>query len=163
MIRITTLLWVALLVVAGGTVMHVSYQVRQVERHLSQLNRDTRQEQDKLRILSAEWNTLNDPHRIDELSKRYLTLEPTPIARVVSLDQIPMKLTDEQVAALAAATAGKGRKTPPAVAASAAAKKPEILIKAPGPRVVAQPVPIKAQQPAPDSVGLLLARMEKHE
>jgi cell division protein FtsL len=162
MIRITTLLWVALLMVAGGTVMHVSYQVRQVERHLSQLNRDTRQEQDKLRILSAEWNTLNDPHRIDELSKRYLTLQPTPIARVVSLDQVPMKLSDDQIARLAAATPPKGAKGPAANATPAAtAKKPEILIKAPAQRAVAQPIRVA---PAPqDSVGLLLARMEKHE
>jgi len=156
MIRITTLLWVALLVIAGGTVMHVSYQVRQVERHLSQLNRDTRQEQDKLRILSAEWDTLNDPHRIDELSKRYLTLEPTPIARVVALDQIPMKLSDDQIAKLAVPQ-GKTAK-----ATATAARKPEILIKAPAPKAVAQPLPVKAVQPQ-DSVGLLLARMEKHE
>jgi cell division protein FtsL len=159
MIRITTLLWVALLVVAGGTVMHVSYQVRQVERHLSQLNRDTRQEQDRLRILSAEWNSLNDPHRIDELSKRYLTLEPTPIARVVALDQVPMKLSDDQIARLVAAP-GKGAKGPAATAA--AAKKPEILIKAPAQRAVAQPISVVAAKPQ-DSVGLLLARMEKHE
>jgi cell division protein FtsL len=156
MIRITTLLWVALLIVAGGTVMHVSYQVRQVERHLSELNRDTRQEQDNLRILSAEWDTLNDPHRIDELSKRYLNLEPTPIARVVSLDQIPMKLSDDQIAKLA---------TPPArtAKATAAARKPEILIKAPAARAVARPVPVRVPQPAEDGVGLILARMEKHE
>ena len=158
MIRITTLLWVALLMVAGGTVMHVSYQVRQVERHLSQLNRDTRQEQDKLRILSAEWDTLNDPHRIDELSKRYLSLEPTPIGRVVSLDQIPMKLSDDQIAKLATPQA----KTAKATTAASAAKKPEILIKAPAQRAVVQPIPVKAAQPQ-DSVGLLLARMEKHE
>jgi cell division protein FtsL len=151
MIRITTLLWVALLMVAGGTVMHVSYQVRQVERHLSQLNRDTRQEQEKLRILSAEWETLNDPQRIDELSKRHLNLEPTPIARVVSFDQIPMKLTDDQIAKLAAATPAKGAKAQAATAQPAAAqKKPEILIK--------------TQPPAPqDAVGLILARVEKHE
>jgi len=160
MIRITTLLWVALLVVAGGTVMHVSYQVRQVERHLSQLNRDTRQEQDKLRILSAEWDTLNDPHRIDELSKRHLTLEPTPIARVVSLDQVPMKMTDDQIAKLAAAAPSKTAKA--RAAAPASTKKPEVLIKAPASRTVIQPVPVKTQQPQ-DGVGLILARMEKHE
>ena len=72
MIRITTLLWIALLVVAGGTVMHVSYQVRHVEKHLSEIARDTRQQQDAIRILGAEWDTLNDPQHIDALSKRYL-------------------------------------------------------------------------------------------
>ena len=60
MIRVTTLLWIALLVIAGGTVMHVSYQVRHVEKHLSELARDTPgQEQDAIRILSAEWDTSN--------------------------------------------------------------------------------------------------------
>jgi cell division protein FtsL len=148
MIRITTLLWVALLVVAGGTVMHVSYQVRHVEQRLSELNRSTRLEQDKLRILGAEWDTLNDPQRIDELSKRHLTLEPTPIARVVALDAVPLKLSDDQIAKLAAATPAKGAKAQ-TQAAQAASKKPDIVVKAP-----AQPQ---------DGVGLILARMEKHE
>ena len=148
MIRITTLLWVALLVIAGGTVMHVSYQVRHVEQRLSELNRDTRLEQDKLRILSAEWDTLNDPQRIDELAKRHLTLESTPIARVVALDAIPLKLSDEQLAKLAAAPLAKGPKAQ-APASLVVAKKPDIVVKAPA--------------PPQDGVGLILARMEKHE
>jgi len=148
MIRITTLLWVALLVIAGGTVMHVSYQVRHVEQRLSELNRDTRLEQDKLRILGAEWDTLNDPQRIDELSKRHLSLEPTPIARVVALDAVPMKLSDDQIAKLAAATPAKGVKAQ-TVAAQKTTKKPDVMIKAPA--------------PPQDGVGLILARMEKHE
>jgi hypothetical protein len=168
MIRITTLLWVALLVIAGGTVMHVSYQVRHVEQRLSELNRDTRLEQDKLRILSAEWDTLNDPQRIDTLSKRYLTLEATPIARVIALDAIPLKLSDDQIAKLAAATPAKGGKTQMAQIAS---KKPDVLAKAPATQAPARPapaaIPIAArtvvQPQALDGVGLILARMEKHE
>ena len=149
MIRITTLLWVALLFIAGGTVMHVSYQVRHVEQRLSELNRDTRLEQDKLRILGAEWDTLNDPQRIDELSKRHLALEPTPIARVVALDAVPMKLSDDQIAKLAAATPAKGAKAQAAVAQQKAAKRPDVMVKAPA--------------PSRDDVGLILARMEKQE
>jgi cell division protein FtsL len=158
MIRITTLLWIALLVVAGGTVMHVSYQVRRVERHLSELTRDTRQEQDKLRILGAEWDTLNDPQRIDGLAKRYLTLEATPIARVVALDAIPLKLSDDQIARLAATAPTKGPKAV-ATAQRIATKKPEILIKAPATQA---PATQAATKPV-DGVGLILARMEKHE
>lgn len=149
MIRITTLLWIALLVVAGGTVMHVSYQVRHVERHLSELARETQREQDAIRVLSAEWDTLNDPKRIDALSKRHLTLEPTPIARVVALNEIPLKLSDEQAAKLMVASA----KQPKAAAGApqAAAKKPEIQ--------VAQRKPATAP-PTLDGVGLILARAE---
>ncbi|MDB5393842.1 MAG: hypothetical protein JWM91_1348 [Rhodospirillales bacterium] len=173
MIRITTLLWVALLFVAGGTVMHVSYQVRHVERHLSQLARDTRQEQDAIRILSAEWDTLNDPQRIDALAKRHLALESTPIARVVALEAIPLKLSDEQIAKLSVAAA----KTPKgqAPAPQAVTKKPEILVNTTNrdlPARTLQPVflPIRAvtarttQGPQPrDDVGIILARLERRE
>jgi cell division protein FtsL len=174
MIRLTTLLWVALLVVAGGTVMHVSYQVRHVEKHLSELARDTRQEEDAIRILGAEWDSLNDPHRIDELAKRHLALESTPIARVVALEAIPLKLSDEQVAKLSTASAvktPKGQTPAPVVVA----KKPEILVNATNrdlPARAAQPAPsqvstvVARTTPAPqqrDDVGLILARMERRE
>jgi hypothetical protein len=170
MIRITTLLWIALLVVAGGTVMRVSYQVRHMEKHLSELARDTRQEQDAIRILGAEWDTLNDPRRIDGLSKRYLTLESTPIARVVSLESLPLRPSDDQLARLVAAQTAKNPK-----GQVPASKKPAVLVSAPGsqpaagrPRAVAQPTPTTVAhaplaQPAPDGVGLILAKMERHE
>jgi cell division protein FtsL len=156
MIRITTLLWIALLVVAGGTVMHVSYQVRRVERHIAELNRDTRQEQDAIRILGAEWDTLNDPHRIDDLAQRHLTLVPTPIARVVTLDAIPLKPSEDQLARMAAGKAKPGQG--PAGASPAA--KPDDRAKA----LVTAQKGGAATIPAstPDGVGLILARAEAH-
>ena len=164
MIRITTLLWVALLVLAGGTVMHVSYQVRHVQKHLNELARDTRQEQDAIRILSAEWDTLNDPRRIDALAKRHLALESTPIARVVALEAIPLKLSDEQVARLTVASAktAKGQ----AAGAQPVVTKPETLVRAapPAPLPVMQAAARAVQAPPQhDDVGLILARMERHE
>jgi cell division protein FtsL len=173
MIRITTLLWVALLVVAGGTVMHVSYQVRHVEKHLSELARDTRQEQDAIRILGAEWDTLNDPQRIDALAKRHLALEPTPIARVVALEAIPLKLSDAQLAKLSVSSAAKPAKGQ-APAPQATPKKPEILVKATSgetpSRTIQAALPVSTaaarttQAPQPqDGVGLILARVERRE
>lgn len=174
MIRITTLLWVALLVVAGGTVMHVSYQVRHVEKHLSELARDTRQQQDAIRILGAEWDTLNDPQHIDALSKRYLTLEPTPIARVVALESIPLKLSVDQAAKLATFASAKTPKGQTPVS-QLASKKPELPINTPASQAAGRRQPVVAvpvsstiahapsSQPAPDGVGLILAKMERHE
>jgi len=161
MIRITTLLWIALLVVAGGTVMRVSYQVRQVEHHIAQLTRDTHQEQDAIRILGAEWDTLNDPQRIDGLAKRYLALVPTPIARVVTLDQIPLKPSADQLARMATSTGKAGKTEHPAL--NAAAKAP-IPAATPISRAPATPISAPAPSPAPavDGVGLILARAEGH-
>jgi hypothetical protein len=72
-----------------------------------------------------------------------------------------MKLSDDQIAKLAVPAPGKTAKATVG-APSIAAKKPEVLIKAPASHAVVQPVPVKAVQPQ-DGVGLLLARMEKHE
>ncbi len=144
MIRITTLLWVALLAVAGGTVMNVSYKVRHVERHIAELQRDMRQEQEAIRILGAEWDTLNDPQRIDGLSKRYLSLAPTPVQRVVTLDDIPMKPSAQALAKLETAQPGKPASARPTD------RKPELMTRAGG-------------IPAVDGVGLILARVERHE
>jgi cell division protein FtsL len=155
MIRITTLLWIALLVVAGGTVMNVSYQVRKVERHLDELGRNTRQEQDAIRILNAEWDTLNDPHRIDDLAKRYLSLQPTPIARVVTLDAIPLKPSDDQLAKLVA-SAAKSKAGKP-LPGGPLATKPEDQAK-----ILTSATPSGKQAPHPDGIGLILVRAEAH-
>ncbi len=168
MIRITTLLWVALLVVAGGTVMHVSYQVRRVQQHLAELARSTHEQQDAIRILGAEWDTLNDPHRIDELSKRYLALQPTPIQRVVTLDAVPLKPSETQLAQMAAVRSkAGGKKTDPAAKASRpTSASPNVIAAAP--RATPLQVTAAAARAAPpragiDEVGLILARAEKHE
>jgi cell division protein FtsL len=165
MIRITTLLWIALLVVAGGTVMRVSYQVRHLEKHLAQIARETRQEQEVIRILGAEWDTLNDPHRIDALAKRYLSLESTPIQRVVSLEAIPFKPSDGQLARLAAA-AVKGptgdlntKKSVGTVKATAASPVPAPVRPAGAPDVTTA---ASVRQTPMDGVGLILAHLDQH-
>jgi cell division protein FtsL len=171
MIRITTLLWIALLVVAGGTVMHVSYQVRRIEQHQAQTQHDIRQEEDAIRILGAEWDTLNDPKRIDELAKRYVPLEHTPIQRVASLESLPLKAVGDQGPGLAAPGAAKPAadkaKDRPA-SQPAAVPRAEILVRATKPETrIARPQ-IAAARPAPaanlqDGVGLILARLERRE
>ena len=164
MIRITTLLWIALLVVAGGTVMRVSYQVRRVEKHLNEVDRATEREQMAIRVLSAEWDTLNDPRRIDALSKRYLALVPTPIQRVVTLDQIPLKRSPDDIARLLAAQNAKSVKgcpvAKPPLAPIPAKAKPE----APAVEVRAT---TRDLAPAADvalpSSSLVYARVERRE
>lgn len=162
MIRITTLLWIALLAVAGGTVMNVSYQVRLVQRHIAEFQREAKQEQDAIHILDAEWDTLNDPKRVDGLAQRYLPqLQSTPIARVVALEDIPLKPSEDQLAKLAA-SAPKVAKDHPV-----ASKKAPPALKPVSP---ATPVEVAAHGSgsppagaAIDGVGLILARIERRE
>jgi len=149
MIRITTFLWVVLLVVAGGTVMHVSYKVRDVQDRLASIRAETKHEQEAIRVLSAEWQTLNDPRRIEALAKRFLILEPTPIQRVVSLDTLPRKqATDPIGRLLEAAAPPKKKEDAPAHAAipeMAAATPAKVVVTAPFPSDVPL-VPVRATQ-----------------
>jgi hypothetical protein len=167
MIRITTLVWIALLVVAGGTVMRVSYQVRHVEKHLIEVTRATGQEQQALQILGAEWDTLNDPKRIDQLSKRYLGLQATPIQRVVTLEDIPLKPSSDQIAKLLAEQAGaKSGKTHAAQRAPA-----PVHAKPQAPTLEARANPPSGTMPAASAggaielprQGLVFARAERRE
>jgi hypothetical protein len=158
MIKITTLLWVVLLIVAGGTVMNVSYKVRHVQQHLNEIARDAQQQKDAIVILSAEWDSLNDPKRLDDLSKRFLELSPTPIQRVVSLESLPIRPTPEQAALIAEAAKKSGKDH------TGAAQKPveAAAAKAP-PRPALPPQTASATAPARDDVGLILARLERRE
>jgi hypothetical protein len=136
--------------------MHVSYQVRRVQQHLAELARATHEQQDAIRILDAEWDSLNDPHRIDDLSKRYLALQPTPIQRVVTLEAVPLKLSQEQLERLNAAqpkTAAVKKADPVAKTPKSAPASPNVIAAAP-----------RATPPSSvDAVGLILARAERHE
>ena len=165
MIKITALFWIALLAVAGGTVMRVSYQVRHVQEHLSQIGRDIHREQDALRILTAEWNTLNDPQRIDALAKRYLPLKPTPIQRVVALDDIPLKPSADQLARIALAKAtGKTatQTTAPVQKATGAIREAKAAAGPPRP-VTHAALPAPTAPLTTPSVGFLRIRAERPE
>jgi hypothetical protein len=158
MIKITTLLWVALLIVAGGTVMHVSYKVRHVQRHLNEIARDAQQQKGALVILSAEWDSLNDPKRLDDLSKRFLELSPTPIQRVVALESLPIRPTPEQAALIAEAAKKNGKDR------AGAAQKPIETSTAKALPRPALPAQTASATVAPrDDVGLILARLERRE
>ncbi len=102
------------------------------------------------------------------MSKRYLTLQPTPIQRVVTLETIPLKLSEDQVAKLNAAAA----KLPGAKKPDPAGKAPQHMpssrtIIATAPRAGPSPATaVAAHAVAPaavDGVGLILARAERHE
>jgi hypothetical protein len=164
MIRITTILWVLLLTVAAGTVMHVSYQVRHVQGHLADLGREVQHEQDAIRILGAEWDTLNEPRRVDGLAKRFLALQSTPIQRVVALEDIPFKPTAEELAAAPAAAGRKGQGKARSPALSPTAKAPAIEVRATEP---VRPPATLHEAPSvttvPDGIGLILARAERRE
>ena len=87
-----TLFWLALAIVAGAGLFHVSYRVQSLEEELSQVNRDILREQETIHLLGAEWSYLNEPTRLAELTKRHLALAPLSSDQMVRIEDLPLRL-----------------------------------------------------------------------
>ncbi len=106
MLRFVTLFVMILLFGVSAGLYHVKYSVDRMERQGLLLKEKIAGEQEAIRILDAEWSSLNRPDRLQKLSSRYLQLAPVEAPQVVSFSQIPERLTDpvEGLAANAPAT-----------------------------------------------------------
>ena len=87
-----TLLWLALAIVAGAGLFHVSYRVQSLEEELTQVNRDILREQETIHLLHAEWSYLNEPTRLAELTRRHLTLAPLAAGQMMRIEDLPLRL-----------------------------------------------------------------------
>ena len=77
MIRPTSLILMVLVAAASGTLFQVAFEVSELDDELAQLNRDIRADRDAIHVLRAEWSFLNQPGRLEELTRRHLDLLPT--------------------------------------------------------------------------------------
>lgn len=89
-IRLTSLTALLLALAAGASLFWVSQQVQQVEREQRQLMTANLQEEESIRVLKAEWDYLNRPERLEELSAKYLKMAPASAETLVqSISLIP--------------------------------------------------------------------------
>jgi hypothetical protein len=93
MISKSTVIWLGLAGLASGALFHTSYQVQALGEDLAGLNRAIIQEQEAIQILKAEWSYMNDPTRIEEMTRRHLILGPTTSDQMItSVAGIPQRL-----------------------------------------------------------------------
>jgi len=109
-IRPSTWLFAAAVVVVGYVMFQVKYEVIQQEETLARLNREIAASREASRVLAAEWSYLTQPSRLADLAKRYLDLAPISTAQLGGLDSIPLR---DPAAAAASAPAPAVRLTPP--------------------------------------------------
>lgn len=87
----SALFWLGLAAAAGGVLFQTSYEVQELEEKLASVNRRITAEQEAIQILKAEWSFLNDPTRLENLSRAHLALQPTDARQFVALDIVPMR------------------------------------------------------------------------
>lgn len=138
---------VSLLALAAGLALSSSNNVKEQEDQLAQINRDIASEQDRIRVLTAEWHTLKTPERLEDLTARHLPdmhpSTPKQVATLASLlDPLPVAADTPSPASVASAPAVATTK-PDLVAAAPVAhtdeEKMEVASLAPSPRAATTP------------------------
>jgi hypothetical protein len=138
--RSSTLLWLTLAALSGATLFHTSQQVTDGRARLSALEDSTAKEAETTRVLQAEWSYLNQPDRLEKLSRQYLDLGPLQGGQFVKTENVaarPVETPPEAPASAAAPVPTNNAAAAPAVAASV-----------PGPAPKPQAVPTPVQKPA---------------
>ena len=90
--RKTAMLWLVLAVICGGMLFQTSQRVTDGRAQLAGIDAAARKEDEHLRVLQAEWSYLNQPDRLEKLSKQYLRLAPLKgkqFTKVVELEERP--------------------------------------------------------------------------
>ena len=114
MLRLGTLLWFALAVAAGFATIQFKYDVQALERELVQLDSEILRHQEAIHVLKAEWAYLNEPARLERLSRRYLDLSPLRGSQIANLASLPGRVVGEAEPVLPSPNApnGGGRTVP---------------------------------------------------
>ena len=86
--RRSTFLWsiLAMSVVIGLFV--VKYRVQNLEDRLSALNAKIITDRDEIQVMQAEWSYLNQPARLEALSKRLLGMDTPVSAQTISMQEL---------------------------------------------------------------------------
>ncbi|HCP00929.1 MAG TPA: hypothetical protein DIT35_05500 [Rhodospirillaceae bacterium] len=80
---------------AGGALFQIAFEVSELDDELAQLNRDIRAHRDTIHVLRAEWSFLNQPDRLEELTRRHLDLLPVSGAQIAGGGAVPVALREE--------------------------------------------------------------------
>ena len=66
----------------------VKYQVYNLKRDLTEINRQLAADKSSIRVLKAEWSYLNKPERVEKLANKYLKMNNVAVAQVYNNNQV---------------------------------------------------------------------------
>jgi cell division protein FtsL len=91
MVRILNFLFVALAGLSCFALNHISEKTRLANIELVKVQHQIVQESDATKVLQANWQTVADPSRIQQLAQAHLGLSDTPTVELSSLELLPRR------------------------------------------------------------------------
>jgi hypothetical protein len=88
-LRVLNLVVIGALVLAAAYVYRIKYEATAQAERLDRLRDELRHERDKIAALRAQWGELDDPARIETLTKRFLKLKPVEAAQFDDFAHLP--------------------------------------------------------------------------
>lgn len=84
-----------LLALSAGGLMRVSQHVQKVDREIAAYDRDIERQQEKIRVMRAEWAYLNNPARLEALASGSFDLQATNVKAVITNPDLIPEYADE--------------------------------------------------------------------
>ena len=89
MTRISTLVWMVVVVVAAFMLYKVKYQVQAIKTQVAETTRELEQEKQAMHVVAAEWAYLNRPERLERLAAKYLPSAEMTVGQIAEVEAIP--------------------------------------------------------------------------
>jgi hypothetical protein len=88
-LRLLNFLVIGALIVATAYVYRIKYDSTVQAERLAKIRSEVRRERDTIAALRAKWGELENPARVEALTKRYLPLKPVVATQFDQLNQLP--------------------------------------------------------------------------
>jgi hypothetical protein len=168
MIRPFTLMTMMLAMLSGAYLFAVKHRAQVLDDQLSAVVNQTQLDEQRIRVLQAQWSLEIDPTRLSRLSHQFTNLQPMQPAQLIALNDLPGALPAPGSAAPASNPAAP---MPAMPVASAPVAPPPIARAAPAaslplpPPAPAAPVQLAVAENHPASARMqhVAARAPRHE
>ena len=92
--RLLNFCLVVMLVLATAYVYEIKFEATVRVTRVAEMRSEVRREQDAIAALRAEWGRLENPGRLEGLSRRHLQLRPPELWQFDQLDHLPARPLD---------------------------------------------------------------------
>ncbi len=88
MTRLSTTLWVLVIMVAALSLYQVKYEVQRVRAEIASVAQLLEQEHETLDVIAAEWAYLSRPERLQRLAQKHLSAQTMMVQQVADVEAI---------------------------------------------------------------------------